>query len=121
MRKTWNTRPFLLSILVFLFILSLLPCHLRAAKSVRISPEVTPVYHRWEFGEPGHDPFNKGGNGEGNEERNRDNGNGTQCFIPGDNGNVNDPSILRGNYNDATGMLETRYRDILSWIISLIR
>ena len=98
-----------------------LPCRLSATKIVRISPEVTPVYQKWEFGEPGHDPFNKGGNGSGNEERNRSNGNGTQCIPPGESGNVNDPVILPGNYPEARGVLELRYKDIMSWIISLIR
>jgi len=121
MRRTWNTRSCLLAILVVLFTLIVLPCPLSATKSVRISPEVTPVYHRWEFGEPGHDPFNKGQNGDGNEERNRDNGNSTQCILPGVNGNVNDSSILQGDYHDTRGGFERRCRDIISWIIFLIR
>lgn len=95
MRTTWNNGMRLLCVAVFLFVCLLAP--VRTVARGGLEDEVLPACVQWQFGEPGHDPFSRGGDPGGNEEHNGSGGNGEGGNPPGSDQYLTDQIPLEGN------------------------
>jgi hypothetical protein len=96
MRSTWNNGWRIFGLIVFLSVSFLYPCRIIARES--IADGTTAVYERYEYGEPGHDPFSRGKGPSGNGERNGGGGQGAECIPPGPDGGDIEHHPLLGCY-----------------------
>ena len=102
---------------LFLFFLQL-PTVTVARNYDLVKNEVQPFCYGWCFGEPGHDPFSRGGEPGGNEEQNRNHGFET-ILIPGpDNGNCQNSAT--GTSNKIIEILDFYGKEFIRLIESLI-
>lgn len=119
MRPTWKNKWHVLSI-TFLLVVCLLPRRSNAQRTFRIIPEVTPFCVQWQHGEPGHDPFWRGGDPGGNEDKNGSGGYGQQDGPPGTDGAGSDQVTRQGSNRDLIDILGSCYREIVLRIRALL-
>ena len=71
------------------------------------------MYVQWRFGEPGHDPFSRGGDPGGNEERNGGAHGEAQIGPPGTERSGSDQVTYTVSRRDLMGILGSYYREIM--------